>query len=137
MFLKVGCIFIFFFRYHKLLGQPVPNHLHLGSPRGSNTSPGGQEFPRGAAPILHYVYRCLFSPGVSGRVTGCVMEMTLDLLEGGEEEGGEGVRLVLGHVPTLLSYLGDRVRSKCEKAAEVEGGNLQLEFNVLSKCVYT
>lgn len=120
-----------------MLGQPVPNHLHLGSPQGSNISPGGQEFPRGAAPILHYVYRCLFSPGVTGRVTGCVMEMTLDLLEGGEDEGGEGVRLVLGHVPTLLSYLGDRVRSKCEKAADVEGGNLQLEFNVLSKCVYT
>ena len=61
------------------------------------------------------------------------MEMTLDLLECADEDGGEGVSLVLGHVPTLLAYLGGRVRSKCERTAEGEGGNLQLEFNVLSR----
>ena len=74
------------------------------------------------------------------RVAGCVMEMTLDLLEcAGEdgERGGEGVRLVLAHVPTLLAYLGGRVRSKYEKTADGEGGNLQLEFTVLSRYICT
>ena len=131
------CIFcVFTFRYHKLLRRLVPENLALCYPRGANISPGGQEFPPGATPILHYVYQCLFSPGVSGRVTGIVMEMTLDLLDGGGEGGEEGeggVELVMSHVLALLAYLGGRVKAKGDRSAEGEGGNLQLEFNVLSR----
>ena len=60
------------------------------------------------------------------------MEMTLNLLGGGEEgedERSEGVTLVLPFIPQLLSYLSSVIRG--------EGGrrekSLQLEFSFLAK----
>ena len=47
-------------------------------------------------------------------------------------ETGEGAKLVACFIPTLLAYLGGRVRARGEKT-EIEGGNLQLEFSVLSR----
>lgn len=49
-----------------------------------------------------------------------------------EGEDGNGVELVLQYVPTLLSYLGRKVRGQGEESGS-EGGNLQLEFTVLSR----
>ena len=45
------------------------------------------------------------------------------------------MRLVEEFIPTLLSYLAGKVRGRSGKRTEREGGNLQLEFNVLSKWV--
>jgi U3 small nucleolar RNA-associated protein 20 len=124
-------------RYHRLLNRTVPENLLPCSPQGSNISAGGPKFSSGGpTSILHHVYQCLFSAGVSERVTGSILQMTLDLLESGEREGGtggEGVGLVLCHLPTLLAYLSGRVRERGERTADKEGGNLQLEFNVLSR----
>ena len=49
-----------------------------------------------------------------------------------EEEGSAGVELVSRFIPTLLTYLGGKVRALGERAGK-EGGNLQLEFSVLSR----
>ena len=49
-----------------------------------------------------------------------------------EEAGHGGVRLVSSFIPTLLTYLGGKVRARGEQA-EGEGGNMQLEFSVLSR----
>lgn len=52
-----------------------------------NISGGGQsEFPPGARTVLHYVYLCLFSPGVRESVTNLILEMTLDLLDNKDSE---------------------------------------------------
>ena len=119
---------LFFVRYHKLFGRPVPESCRQTSPRGANSFPGGPEFPPSEGSVLHYVYQCLFSPGVSVKVTSRVMEMTSDLLE-----SEEGVQLVLRHVHALLGYLGGRVGKTEGTRIEREGGNLQLEFDVLSR----
>ena len=63
---------------------------------------------------------------------GCCNIMSMQI-----EEVVEGVRLVSCFVPTLLTYLTGKVRSREEKSScginERESGNLQLEFEVLSK----
>ena len=42
------------------------------------------------------------------------------------------MRLVTPFIPTLLTYWRGKVGAQGEKA-EGEGGNLQLEFNILSR----
>lgn len=49
-----------------------------------------------------------------------------------EGEGGNGIELVLQFIPMLLSYLRKKVRGQGE-GTNSEGGNLQLEFTVLSQ----
>lgn len=71
-----------FFRYRNFLCRAVPENLLVNSSQEENISLGGpSEFPPGARTILHYVYQCLFSPGVRECVTGLILEMTLDLLD--------------------------------------------------------
>ena len=112
-----------------MLNRTAPEGVLPCWPCGSNIPPRGAEISSNPQSILHYVYRCLFSPRVSAKVTGVVMDMTSDLLE----SEGEGVWLVLGHVPTLLVYLSGRVRGREPTAVRREGGNFQLELSVLSK----
>ena len=73
--------FVHDIRYHYLLIRQVPDHVRLSSHQRENTPLRGPEISPGGREILYYVYQCLFSPGVSERVVGVVLEMTLDLLE--------------------------------------------------------
>ena len=59
--------------------REVPEHVIATSSFKENGSPAGG-IPPGGREIMYYVYQCLFSPGVSERVTSVVMEMTLELL---------------------------------------------------------
>ena len=61
------------------------------------------------------------------------LHLYLQFEEEEEEEGSAaGVELVSRFIPTLLTYLGGKVRALGERTGK-EGGNLQLEFRVLSR----
>lgn len=137
-------------RYHYLLGRSLPEELVTLPPTESEASPD-------RTVLLYYVFQCLFSPGVSPKVSNTVLELTLNLL--GDSHGpsphametaasvdtaepaaggssvGEGVGLVSRFIPTLLMYLGQRVKAVGEKADSHGQTGLQLEFTVLSRYV--
>eukprot|EP00731_Ephydatia_muelleri_P001007 Em0001g1007a len=104
-------------------------------------------------PPLHHIYSCLSSPGVSEEVCGCVMEMSLSLLNNGrrkmeeeewEEEEEEslfapleqdvvtpGEQLVLPFIPSILHYLDASIQHQGGVGASPKLLNLQ--FVVLSR----
>ena len=61
-------------RYFYLLSEPVPPYLLESA---SSDPSGGQPLTRF---ILHYVFNCLFSSGVSRKLCSFVMEMVVNLL---------------------------------------------------------
>lgn len=135
-------------RYHYLLGRPLPQELVALSSAEQESSPD-------RTVLLYHVFQCLFSPGVSPGVSNAVLELTLNLL--GDDQGpsphgmetaasvesveaavgassvGDGAGLVSHFIPTLLEYLGQKVRAVGEKADSHGQTGLQLEFTVLSR----
>lgn len=138
-------------RYHHLLGRPLPQEL---------VAPPSAEQEPSRSPdrtvILYHIFQCLFSPGVSPGVSNTVLELALNLLgddqappphametaasverveaAAGVSSVGDGVGLVSHFFPTLLVYLGQRVKAVGEKTVDSHGQTgLQLEFTVLSR----
>ena len=131
------------FRLHYLFTSTVPSCLSLSSTT--------------LFPILHFVYQCLLSENISSKVSHTILELTLNLIKGEEEEeefenDNEdgfvnhteddsfpledspplGLELVKHFVPILLQYLSSVIKNKIKHQNKAEE-NLQLEFDVLSR----
>ena len=103
------------------------------------------------------MYQCLFTENISSKVSHTILELTLNLIKGEEEEEEFesddedgfvnhtvddsipledspplGLKLVKHFVPILLQYLSSVIKNKSKQQTKVEE-NLQLEFNVLSR----
>ena len=131
------------FRLHYLFTSTVPSYLSLSSTT--------------LFPILHFVYQCLLNKNISSKVSHTILELTLNLIKGEEEEeefendnedgfvnhtvddcipledpSPLGLELVKHFVPILLQYLSSVIRNNSKQQSKVED-NLQLEFDVLSR----
>ena len=103
------------------------------------------------------MYQCLLTENISSKVSHTILELTLNLIKGEEEEEEFesddedgfvnhtvddfipledspplGLKLVKHFVPILLQYLSSVIKNKSKQQTKVEE-NLQLEFNVLSR----
>lgn len=112
-------------RLYYLFSSPLPNVLN-GTCDTSD------------CPILHFVYKCLFTDGISSEVSRVILELTVNLIAQDKNEMDEdvslndeptcelGMELLKPFIPTILMYLRSIIKIK------QSGILLQLGFQVLS-----
>ena len=68
----------------------------------------------------------------------CSVHWYVKVAAAGQREEGGSADLVARYIPTLLAYLSRTMRARVmsDKCGERNGGNLQLEFAVLSRYMF-
>jgi U3 small nucleolar RNA-associated protein 20 len=99
----------------------------------SSTYPNGMDVSNGDSSILHFIYQCLSSPGVSVDVSIVILELTLYLIgilkyDDNDGDGdGDGDEYVKPFIPSLLSCVRSVIKDK-----QQDGPLLEYSFQLLT-----